>query len=74
MPASRAFLDAGACFAYQLLIDLPGPYMKTTSSEHVVYIIFCLTFGVSAELDVNPGLELTRMSPEEIQGATMPYG
>ena len=30
--------------------------------------------GVSAELGVNPGLELTRMSPEEIQGATMPYG
>ena len=30
--------------------------------------------GVSAELDVSPGLELTRMSPEEIQGATMPYG
>ena len=33
-----------------------------------------LVSGVSAELDVNPGLELTRMSSEEIQGATMPYG
>ena len=30
--------------------------------------------GVSAELDVNPGLELRRMSPKEIQGKTMPYG
>ena len=29
---------------------------------------------MSAELDVSPGMELTRMSPEEIQGATMPYG
>ena len=31
-------------------------------------------FGVSAELDVSPGLELTRMSPKDIQGVTMPYG
>ena len=29
---------------------------------------------MSAELDVSPGLELTRMSPEEIQGMTIPYG
>ena len=29
--------------------------------------------GVSAELDVNPGLELTRMSPEEIQSVTISY-
>ena len=30
--------------------------------------------GVSAELGVSPGMELTRMSPEEIQGATISYG
>ena len=29
--------------------------------------------GMSAELDVNPGLELTRMSPEEIQSVTISY-
>ena len=33
-----------------------------------------LQFGVSAELGVNPGLELTRMSPEEIQSVTISYG
>ena len=30
-------------------------------------------FGVSAELGVSPGMELTRMIPEKIQGATISY-
>ena len=29
--------------------------------------------GVSAELGVSPGMELTRMIPEKIQGATISY-
>ena len=30
-------------------------------------------FGMSAELSVSPGMELTRMIPEKIQGATISY-
>ena len=34
---------------------------------------FQLSTGVSAELSVSPGMELTRMIPEEIQGTTISY-
>ena len=38
-----------------------------------VTVLLSMRHGVSAELGVSPGMELTRMIPEEIQGATISY-
>ena len=68
--------DWGAVEQAHLIIQVTKDSLQLCFGRYInqFQLSYGKTFGVSAELDVNPGLELTRMSPEEIQGATMPYG
>ena len=53
--------------------DLPVSFLQGDRGVSACEVLLSMRHGVSAELGVNPGLELTRMSPEEIQSVTISY-